>query len=707
MTTAFEWKTALIVFPVIFSLRVLLPGWAWSWLARGGDELEAKPRRTAVAAAWIVAIGLLVNSAVVFFLGEVGRYTPCMEWGGLVGVTIAGAALGVASKRIRGGSAGEGAFLAAVVLMGSAIMTMVAPQRGEWILGGWDPGVYVNEGVSVARTGTFHQPDQVFHLLEPGAEQHAFSRTDRGRTERFPGVAVDADRQAFTFQFSRLAPSLIAFLDRCGGLRAAVRVNLLVGVLCLYVFFVVLWRGSTLAHADLGALFLALQPVFLYHTHVPVSEMLQLFWILGMALALVSWECASVRMVLFPLALAAGVLNRFVFLPFAGILVLLAAWMDLDREDRLESVIRERLCQLCLLTASAAASAAVSGTSLAEWNFAAKLLGITILAGTGALVLDLTRLVPAVRNGLRTVRPASRWFLAGLVVLLLAGLYFRPSWDTLLRCFRRLDSSRECDNLVRLLPYIGYVATVLALVGGIVSACGRGGSRRGLCVTNLLFLGMTAVVVWKKEIADLYPWATRRYLDSTIPLVVILASCGCVWLWNLSGSWRRAGRILSVMAIAALCGEMVTPCRHAWKRTEYGGVSAALSQIADQIGNDDVVVADHPLWGTPLSMIYGKQVLNGQHFYRRGGPATAEIGLAALARLREQGRRVVFLSSIRAGLGIYPVPIQGAAEYWQLESFVTREIIHDPMAADFVLRPMVNTFRLFEWEDKTPQQLPR
>ena len=124
--------------------------------------------------------------------------------------------------------------------------------------------------------------------------------------------------------------------------------------------------------------------------------------------------------------------------------------------------------------------------------------------------------------------------------------------------------------------------------------------------------------------------------------------------------------------------------------------------IAEQVQPDDIVIVDTPTWGMPLKLIYGKEVLNGKHMWRRKDADQMRVGLDALRRLHRSGRSIRFLTSTRTlGLDIYPVPVAPVTLDWQSEESVLEEINHSPRADDFEVREKRNVFRLFTWHPLT------
>ena len=677
---------------LILTLRVVVVGIAWSWLvpvtSRG--EPRAKALRGCLDACVALLIGILLTLVSNWLLFELGVGKPAYALAASALIAAAGFAARIRS-RCTAGLLTTGAPLAMLTFLGIAAV-MFLPRQSEWFMGGWDPGAYLNQGVCVARTGTFHPgPGTGYSILQP-EEFAPFARGDGDYLECFPGIPIDPEDGRLLHYFFRLTPTFLATVAQSGGLRAATRANTLMGVLAALLFLgaLVALAPKRPSLALFSTLFLVTHPLWLYHLHLPVTEVLQLFLVGGIGLLVPYRARGRATPWVLGLAVFAAVLNRFSFLPFGGVLMLGVAILDRSREDRLR-VLYERSVLLGAIVAGAAFD--MLGCSVTMLRMAVitdKLVAVAGASIAAAILLDATvAICPKLRHaGSRLLQWLSR---AGVVLVLagIGGVWF----------FCRTGGSGRCSATMHgVAPYLGLFLAGAACLGALhlfwTEADREERIRPGVVY---LFVIAAITTVGGGFIADLYPWATRRHLVYAVPCITILAGHLMSILWG-AGARRRLWRGVAVGLATLLVATNAKRSWHAWDRTEYNGLSAILQQVAEQIDDHDVVVCDHPWWATALSLTYGKTVLNAREFYESKSSDTMKKGMAVLARLKASEKRIRFLTSTRtAALSVYPEPISGAKLDWESGEVAFMEFIHHRSADDFEMQERRHAFRLFTW----------
>ncbi|MBU4461389.1 MAG: hypothetical protein KJ579_12535 [Verrucomicrobia bacterium] len=676
-------------------LKLMLPGLAWIWILPAGLLDAAGPwKRRICTGAAAGTLGVLLTALCTMGHGLAGAFTPAGETVARVALAGAGLAAGLWIHRARLVRMLADAMPVSLLFLAGTLTILLLPHRGEWIAGGWDPGVYMNEGAALSRTGSFAPPDAFFNDLLTPEERAVFLRRSQAGIERFPGIATDPARKAFSFEFFRLTPSLFAAVHRSGGLPAMTRTNALAGMIGLACFFALIWTRLRLSHAIFATLLLAAQPIWLYHAQLPTTEMLQLLLFCA-CLWFATDDPRDARATgLAAMAAFALVTNRLSDLPFLGILTLCLALGSAADPGR-RSVERRHLAILLAAAAGGIVDMLFAPGSIVGWQDAGTLMAVAALALVLTLSVDALASTPRGRSLVAALTPRTADILAILFLVAVAA-----SW--LLR--DRVAGPKDLDNLQRLLPFAGWLPMLAGALGLGAALFVRPRIRPALLFPLFLFLFAIAwILILRKSIADLYPWATRRYVPFLIPFLAIAAGHGLSLLWA-APRWKVCARGAAALALVTLLAGPAEASRRAWTYAQYNGLGARMQDVADRIATNDVVIADHPAWGTPLALIHGKDVLGGQAdgTARDNGPAIAGILPDLARRLAVGGRRLLCLTSTEAGLAVFPFADTAAAKLvWEAPPFDYQVMAQHPAARQFKLETRSVRFRLYEFVPTT------
>lgn len=690
---------------LLLSLRLLVPGWLWGAAPRadsmpaGNDGFWTRLGRAVVA-------GLLLNLLPALFLAGFRIWTPAADW------TVWGLIVAAGAVRAfrRGGAFRPAAvsFLAALALVILATsLPVLRPPRSEWLAGGWDPGLYQNNAVVIARqNGLQDRADSIYAQMTP-EERALFSAAEKGGyREAFPSVPVRLEDGALPLYFFHLTPVCGAWFLRLGGADLLFR---LPAVLALWGLFPVLALGGALGFGGWrrGAVLAAwlLTPPWWYQQAIPTAEMLYLFLLLGGALFYFGSAARGTR---FPLgacaALFAAAANHLNVVILGGGLLLAAA--------AAEGAVRapRRLARL------GACFAALGLGILWDWEFARvivlrleaqdRALSV-ILAGYAAaagvsLLLAWRPLPVAVRTrGLVFVRVLAVAAGCGAAaVALAAGL--DGSRDFLIDWSRRVPrAGLVLWRLVRIIPFYGVCGCVWAGLGLAWLALDRDSAWTHLKLLVFALATVCALLLVESGIALIFPWALRRYFPFLVPLLALVQAFVLVRALEglRGGGFRRlAGVALLALLVAASAAQARLAARAA-RVGDYPGFGRFLADLEQAIASGDIVVADDPRWGTPLALAAGRDVINGRLLWQSRDPAFTQQYLEALRRLRAAtGRRILWLTSTAAARGIYPVDPGGPAAPLAEIAYVYHTVIHSTRADAYAVNPQARTLRIFAWD---------
>jgi len=677
---------SMLIAAFLVWLKIFLPGWVWLWLLP--DRLVTDQNRLKQ---WIyhgasaALLGVLFTSLSTLILGEFGLFTSSGEYITRGILLLCGFLMGWRTDPSRWKFSIVQAMPVSLVLLVGFAAVMLLPHRGEWVIGGLDPGIYINEGAALSRTGTFYPPDELFYDEFTGEQQESLTRSGFGRTERFPAVLIYPEKKSFSFEFFRLTPALFAAIHRSGDLQAMTRSNTFVALLVIVVFFALILKHFSVAHALFATIILTAQPIFLYHCHVPITEMLQCLLLLSFLFLIADQPACIWTAVIAALLLAAATLNRFAFLPFAGILMICLAFADSTESNR-RAVINRRMVFIFSCILAGYINYEIAPASLRGWSDIALILISASVAGLLAIMLDLTFSIPIMRKITAGVSPR---LLDILSILVLAAWALTWHWH------EKLGSTHDHDNLFRLIPFTGLAPLVMSATGVLAILFLRPRIKASVLFPIVFFLlAVTWLLVLRKSIMDLYPWATRRYLPYLVPFIAL--SCG----YLLSRFWEMkrcnlVGKSIAIVLFIVILLEPIGASRRAWLYTQMNGISGVLGRIAERVDPDDIIIADHADWGTPLALIFGKTTLNGREFWKDSRGDRMNTVLPALSRLAADGRDIFFLTSTENGMDLYPVKLE-VEQDWASDAMSYQQIIQHKRADQFELTTRQTAFRLYK-----------
>jgi hypothetical protein len=632
---------------LLLVLRIAVVGWLpGAVLFR--LPIADRDRRAALPAEervyWTIVLSAAASIGLVLALAAVHRYS--FERLLMAELALA-AVLAVAARfNLRLGpavrSAGPAVLIPiALVLIGA--WRFLPPS--EYVIGGKDPGVYVNEGIQIAQRGALVVTDPVVAAVPPFARD-LFLPSDRPAEQflgpRFMGFYIlDADRGDVVGQFPHVFPASIAIGHALAGLTGARTAVVFWGVLgVLSVYFLgarLLGRPAAAA----AALLLALNVVQVWFARYPNADMV-------MQALLFAALLASAR------AHVDG--DRF-FAPVAGALLGLLLFLRLDAVVAVGAVIagvalgyavRQRIYWSFWPPLVAAAI-------LACWYYTGPMRGyvevplaflwrvpawqLAALAAVGAglagLLVAGRRSDAAARRVTELVPPV----LAVIVVALAAYAFL----------LRQPGGKLTDYDAHALRTFAAFYLTVPALIAALV---GYALVARSVFWRDPAFvLTLTAFSLfffYKIRIVPDHFWMARRFVPIILPGALLLVAGAA--LTGVRGRllFTRAIRgPIGIVFLALLAVHYARAARPIVEHVEYAGIIPRLEALADKIGDDDLLVAESRNAGSdvhvlalPLAYIYARNVLV------LASPVPDKVTFAAfLDAARTRYKRVLFLGS--------------------------------------------------------------
>jgi hypothetical protein len=576
------------------------------WERSRRESLEAAERGF-----WAVVLSSLWSLLAAFVLAAAGKYSlPHLVWAS-IGVVVAIAAVWRGRLLYTRASPPGASLVAPAVLI--ALTVWLYPPPSEYVLGGKDPGVYMNAGIQIAQRGGLVTVDETVASLPPEARPLFFPQYlgQPYYSPRFMGFFVlDPDRGTVINQFPHLYSVSIAIGYGVNGLTGARYASLAAAIFGVLALYFLAARIGGQAVGTVAAGLLAVHVIEVWYARYPNSEILTqalgLAGLLAVARAHVDDDgffapVAGVVLGLLPFARFDAVLSAG--LAAAGVVLLWLTGRRLRATFLVPLVIGGVVfgAYLVFWLAPYAVQPLVwlhfHRTALAV----AALGGVVVLAGAARF-----RRRPAVRSAI------AMWTPRVLIVLALGLAGY--AWF-----FRQPGGA--------LAPHDAYAFRTF---GWYVAPAALAAAAVGLAVLMIrhfwrdpsffmVFIGMSWFVFYRLRIVPEHFWAARRFVPVILP-GVMLALAGILAPATMSMARglrvvplvRQAIRLVLLALVAWSFWTATAPIR---PHVEYAGVIARLERLAARFGPDDLLVvesrnaSDLHVLGLPLAYIYARPVL--------------------------------------------------------------------------------------------------
>jgi hypothetical protein len=560
----------------------------------------------------VLAASLLVSGWAGLVLAELGVFTP-----GRLAVSVAGATLlaaVAARKRLQfaPGRLPLSEVLALAGLVGFALLVYFPPF--EYVLGGKDPGVYVNAGFHLAREGNLTWSDPLVRDLPPEA-RGLFFRTDKELPpwahSRFLGYYLESPETGRTVsQGFHLYPVWIAIAASLFEMKAGLYATPFFALLGLLGVFFAARRIFGLEVALWAAALLGVFQIQIWFARFPNTEILvQFLYALSLlAFHFMREERSRPFAALAGAALGSTFLVRIDTILFLVPLALYFGGLRFSR--RLGRVEAWCLGVLGVLLIHAMLHGRlVSGPYVASvfgrwyWRDVGENL-IPLAAGAVVLFLLIDRqAAPFVARTLRLgEHPLAGRLAAAALFLLAAYAYFvRPVWH-----YYR-TAPHDAEAFFRMSWYLYPMGVALAVAGAMLLV-GRAEGRTALFL--LAGLTFSLFFFYKIRVSNDHFFCMRRFVPVILPSFFVASGVFLATLRSQGGRWGR----LAAAAVGGLLWLVyLQDGRPLWRHMEFRGSLEFVDQVARLIGDRDVVLFPRReglhLLELPLAELYGKKVL--------------------------------------------------------------------------------------------------
>lgn len=671
----------------LFILTLLLNGWLFQLLAY--RVLSSQPNRAQARANVLEGTfaGIVGDVILVSWVGIVLAELGWFSLGALAALmTIIGLGL-FASARWQGITFLPSAKLQldycdvlalCIVVLAGILYT----PPGEQIVGGEDPGTYINTGINLGQTGKITVRDRTLSTTDPVLARGVLYSPSAGPGRegiRFPGFYVqDVSSGTVTPQFFHVLPVWIATLYQIGGVHAALLVTPLFGCFALLALYLL---GRRLINPAAGVFAMALLAVNISQVWFARSAFAEIivqflllsgFWTLALfvensgrddspaiAIALLSGACFGISHL--------TKLDVFV----APLVVLgLAAYAWFDR------ILHPSYIVFVGIYFFLAVHSALHGYLFSRPYVSDifSMFGKYVRLGLrGAAVLCPLALLVAWQRG-RIARFLNHLFkhrgcisLAFVLVVLMAGFYayfVRPlradlgamddedfadqgrvfSWLRPLAIdpqMRRGVRTFIEEGIVRTAWYVTPMGIWFGIAGFLYWVTTKTSLRSGPFLMGSFFSAV--LLFYRGTLVPHFFWAFKRYIPLLIPSFMLCIAFILNDLWSASRSrWQSA--ILPLVIGSFLLVSYVQGSMKFWKHIEWEGAIEDVEALAKTLPEDSVLLfRKSPAGlrlGLPLLYIHNRDLFLVDNGYQNNARLRDLV-----ARWREQGRPVYWLET--------------------------------------------------------------
>ncbi len=526
-----------------------------------------------------------------------------------------------------------GAF--AVMALSAGLFTPPA----QFILGGWDAGVYYNTGIALAESGSLTWKDELFESLPPEVRNTLVDSRPQLYEYLLPGffISEGADIKS---QFPMLLSVWIGVLALVGGNHLALFTPSILSGLAIFWFYTFSRHILGSKFAFMASVLLATNTVQIWHARQTLSEVTlqgMIFGSLAVALLFLRYGSphaavsAGLGLGILPLIKTEATFVSIIFILFfavatvrmgkqlrwplggftAGMLFSAGYYLTVARMYVFEQVVASGLylAMGSILVAGAILSIAILGRGrLPSITRKARALGII-----SAICLSTV--------GFAGLTFANKGIpdLIGLSVALWDGLFLSP-----------------LDGLFIFLGIYFVFKAKLHLQGPGMAVIIL---LMAAFMASLLYLAIYINYFRAKEEIPLFFWATRRLVPLVIPLISLLIAFSFFQTSQLLKGYNS--NVFASFAMVAVLLFRLPDMLPVMRHTEYEGSIEQVGRIARSIEGNSIVLFDTDDLGqrlsTPLRFMHGLP-----SYVMRNSDAS--IG-TLFEMARESGKSVIYVAS--------------------------------------------------------------
>ncbi|MDP3981527.1 MAG: hypothetical protein Q8Q33_08960 [Chlamydiota bacterium] len=404
----------------------------------------------------------------------------------------------------------------------------------EYILGGWDPGVYLITGINIVKHGAINFSDALLSHFN-SIDKEIFLSRGFGLTELYPAMRV-AHETVVLPQFSHMYPVLLGWVYGLMGIKGSMALNSIIGIISIPAIYLLCRLFTNARIALIGPLLLFLNPLQIWMVRFQNSEMLtQLGFILGFYFLFASsrnisgnWTSQEIKKwayithILSALCLWISLLARYDFLL---VIVPLYAFTicTISMKDNFSSSRNAKLLWLILITLSFIHMIVHQNVIATLYKPLSRIFvpaSLSVIIFSIMIAVIIYFMGSKLLNIWHKIENFTRWLIAlSIITIFIYAVFFRVN---------HIELGWERFNVLNLATFLTWPVMILALIG----ICGTilFSKRYEQQFFILLGTSITILICINKHIDPFYLWGARRFIPVVIPFLIVSSVIGIYYL---------------------------------------------------------------------------------------------------------------------------------------------------------------------------------
>lgn len=501
-----------------------------------------------------------------------------------------------------------GNYALLIVLLIAGALYCAYPTYHMWA--GRDPAIYLINGVNIAQTGSCQLSDS--EVIDENYEEiKAFTEL------AYTGIYSDYEEgdsavpSRVTSQFLQYFSAALAIGYSLAGLEGLVRVNALIGILCILTIY---YFSKCVLNKEVGliaAILLACNPAQLWSARITQTELLyQLYVFWGLYIFIKAWRENRAAYALLAGGIFASIgFNRLdSYIIGAGIFTF-ACYVNLWIREYKKIVMYLSGSYVLGSILSISYSYIYSRYYTVSQNGLKAALVLNIVLGCAVILTYYVGNIKKIQKNAIFDRAMNsrrvRYLLFAIGIALCILCYFwRPTLQS------GLDVDRDFDKraLVEFCWYISAI-TIPFFFYGLWKIVDNREKRRELLLFLAIGFSNLLIYIIRPSITPDHLWASRRWISVAYPFVLIIVAAGVQMLPTMIRMGRVVCNPIKVLVTTLLAGYALYQCQLFFSVSMMKELPGQYEELTENMNSGELYLARNSQIASILRFVYGKDVV--------------------------------------------------------------------------------------------------